>query len=239
MRRPPAAIERLARGEDVEAHGEAVAVDASMPAPLMPGRTERWTRAMRGSSTGYSRSTDQVDDDEHQRAEQHQALHDGDVLGADRGGRHPAEAVAREHRLDDDRSGQQLTDDQPGHRQRRQRGVAQRVAGLHARSAPAPLARAVSMYGSRWVVRRLLASTWAMNAPVGIANVIAGSTTLRQPSLPMAGNHDQLNENCCKSNSPSQNEGMATPSGGRPSSVLDSQLRRVPVAQPGRRARRR
>ncbi len=88
-----------------------------------------------------------------------------------------------------------------------------------------PFARAVAMYGSSSVSSKLRISTWASTAAVGIAIVIAGSTRLCHPSLPMAGNQPSVNANTWISSSPIQKFGTLTPD------------RREPAEQVGERPR--
>ncbi len=77
-----------------------------------------------------------------------------------------------------------------------------------------PLALAVTMYGSCQVSPRLRMSTWASIADPGSARVTPGSTTLRHPSLPLAGNQPREKANTWMSSSPTKNVGSEMPTAG-------------------------
>src|SRR5690625_1951227 len=70
---------------------------------------------------------EQVDDDELQREDEHQALHRGVIAGFDRLDEQPAEAVEVEHRFDYYRAGQQEAELQADYRNDRNEGVPQGV----------------------------------------------------------------------------------------------------------------
>ena len=83
---------------------------------------------MRGSSHAVEQVGQEVHDDEERRDHEHGALHDGVVALVDRGHGQPADAGQAEQRLDHDRAAEQHAELDPGHRDDRHRGVAQRVA---------------------------------------------------------------------------------------------------------------
>ena len=122
------------------------------------------------------------------------------ALTADDG--EPAEPVAGEHRLGDDRARQQRADEQAGHRERREGGVAQGVAHVHPGRGWRPWpgrcrcrARAASSPGSWTAAGR-------SGRPVGRASVMAGRTMLRHPSLPTAGNHGPVERELLQQHQP-------------------------------------